>query len=835
MDIDDESPRRSLARRLLRGAVVALLLVCALLALAVVWLRSNSAADLGRRIAIEQLSKLVGEDVHLTSIEVLDLLPPRVEVRGLSVHSTSPERMGLPLLLVDRLAVTLGGDPDLERRVIPLDDVSVHRPRARVSLETGRLRDFSGIVELLEKKPEDPNEPTKKPVRVDVRRVEVDDLGARLSVEPPGLGAAVSGVWLDFDQSLATATTDGRATARRTAPGSLRVDDIEVVIGEIRERASLERGSFDVEDGLLTFNDYGLALRTGRVDLSGQLPIGPPRPSGPGYRLDAKADIDLSAVHDAWPKLPELAGIANLRVGVQGRGAHPEIDYDLTATDVQALVHGPRKDLLFKLGDLSLRGYYLEDLLKVTRSSVRWAGGRVGVEVALVLRKDMPFDAKLDIDGLDLARILDGVTVPGSWVQMMMTGSIEMEGRIKDPQRGLWGSGSARIAARDLIVRDGAWDAPVEHSTMLHVPRADIVSGVTLDAAGVHLVGGQVKGPHGSDLAVDTDFIFARPMGLRVHAAGPLLDMRDLQDSIVGLNVQGKGGIEVDIEGPSNDLDIVGRLELEDFVFLKWPFGRVQGDVHWHARKDLEFTRLLGQRGESAFESEVRVLFADVSRGGTREQLEIDVVTSVPDGHARAEDLLPIFFGDAIGLKGRGFGEAHLYGPPGALNGEGYVRVSDAEYLWERFETVDMDVVLRDGDLFITEGWARKPSGASVFARGAIGREGEVDVAFQIADMGAEELEPVRAAGWPLTGRLSGAAVLSGDLSNTWVDGRLRLVGAKWGKEELGDSDIRLAVQNHVATASADALDGRLNGFAELTLQGIWPYTFSVKTNGDLS
>lgn len=833
LDIDNERPERRFGRSLLRALLVASVLFVLFVTVALLWARSPAAAEQARRIAVEQLSSLTGEDVFIEEISLLDFVPPRVEVRGLAVHSTSGERAGLPLLHVGRLDVRLGSDLDLKERVVPIEQITLARPRARVALKQGQPRDFVALVELLKSGGDDSASP-KKPVRVDVRRVEIDDAGARVSLEPLGLGTAVSGIWLDFDQSPAIADQSGRNTARRSAPGSLRIDDIEVVIGEIRERATLERGSFDVEDGLLTFSDYGLDLRTGRVDLSGQLPVGPPRPSGPGYRLDARAEIELAAVHEAWPKLPELKGEANLRVGVQGKGAHPEIDYDLTATDVEALVHGPRKELKFKLGDLSLRGYFLEDLLKITRSSLVWAGGRIGVEAALTLRDDLPFEATLDIGGLDLARVLDGVTVPGSWVQMMMTGAVTMQGRLKDPVRGLWGKGSARVAARDLIVRDGAWDSPSEHNVMLHVPKANITAGVTLDKAGVHLVGGRIVGPHGTDLAVDTDFIFARPMGLRVHAAGPAFDARDLQDTVVGLNMQGYGGIEVDISGPSNDLDILGLLELDNFVFLDWPFGRVQGEVHWHARKDLEFTRLRSQRGESAFESEVRVLFADVSRGGSRERLEIDLVTSVPEGHARAEDLLPIFFGDAIKLTGRVAGDAHLWGPPGALNGEGRVRVEDAAYLWETFDSVEMQVAMREGDLFITEGWARKESGASVFARGSIGRDGEVDVAFQIPDMGVDELEPVIAAEYPLSGRLSGAVVLSGDLKNTWVDGRLRLMNAKWAGAELGDSDIRLAVRDHVASATGTLLDGGLTAAAELTFEGIWPYTFAIETTETL-
>ena len=823
-----EPPSR--ARRLLRGLLVLALLSAVVVAGVVTWLRSDAAADLARRIANAELSRLVGEDVFIEDIELAQVLPPRAIVRGLTVHSASEETAGLPLLRVERVEVLLGRDLDLAERLIPLDEVVVTRPRARVALDKGQPRDFADLVEKLKKTDGADDGPPKKPVRVDVRRVEVDDAGARVSLLPPGLGVAVGGIWLEFDRSLAEPSDGTRAAGRQAAPGSLRVDSIEVVIGELRERATLERGSFDVDDGLLTFDDYGLDLRTGLVALSGQVPIGPPRPSGPGYRLDADADIDLSVLHDAWPKLPEITGTADLRVGVQGKGPHPEMDFDLVAQGVEMLVHAPKQDLEFKLGDLSLRGYFLEDLLKVTRSSVQWGGGRIGVEAALTLQDDLPFDATLDVAGLDLAKVLDGVTVPGSWVQMGMTGTISLAGRIKDPARGLWGDGSADLQVRDLIVRDGAWDAPVEHDTMLHVPRARVRTRITLDDVGVHLIGGRVTGPAGSDLAVNTDFIFARPMGLDIRVAGTSFDTTDLKDTIVGLHTEGRGTIEVDIAGPSNALDIDGHLELDQFVFLDWPFGRVQGDVHWSAREDLEFTRLLGQRGESSFESEVRVLFADVSRGGERERLEIDLVASVPQGHARAEDLLPIFFGDAIGLTGDAWGEARLWGPPSALNGEGRVHVDDAAYLWERFATLDMDVRLQDGDLFIQEGWARKPSGSALFARGSIGRQGGVDVAFTLPAMDASELEPIRAAGAPLRGTVSGAAVLSGDLKNTWVDGRIELADATWAGYDLGDSEVLLTVQDHVARASGRMLDDLVSAYAEMTLQGIWPYTFNVAT-----
>ncbi len=827
---DEQRPNRRRWPRLL--LLVFVVFSAALIGLAL-WVRSPAAAQMARRIAIIEGSRVLGEDLFVRELEILSVRPLRLALGGVSVHSRQPDRAGLPLVRVDRLEVGLGSLWSLRDRLVLIDELVVERPRTRVALETGQIRDFAALIALL-KKPK-PAGKTGPRWRVDLRRVTVSDAGARVTATPPGIGIAVAGLQLDFDRMIVQPTDGRRATERVPSPGSLRIADIEVVLGELREHATLERGSFNVEDGLLTFQDYGLDLRTGRVALSGQVPVGPPRPSSPGYRVDAQADIDLSVIHDAWPKLPELQGAANLRVGVQGKGLRPEVDFDLTAGGVEVLVHGPKKELLFKLGDLSLRGYYLEDLLKITRSSLVWAGGRIGVDAALTLRKDLPFDATLQVAGLDLARVLDGVTVPGSWVQMIMDGTITVAGSVADPDRGFWADGRGDIACTNLVVRDRAWDVAGPFTEMLLVPRSRVNTRITVDGVGVHLVGGRITGPNGSDLKVDTDFIFARPLKLRVKVAGTRFDARDLNTTVAGLHVEGHGGVEVLVQGPTNDLDISGALELEDFVFLQWPFGSVQGDVHWHVREDLEFSRLRGQRGNSAFESEVRVQFADAFRGGTRERLEVDIVAVIPEGHAQAEDLLPIFFGSAVDLRGPAWGRAHLHGPPSRLNGDGVVHAERPEYLWERFRSLDMAVQMKDGDLYITEGWARKESGLALFARGSIGRDGEVDVAFHLPEMGAEELAPVIDAGWPLTGRVSGVAILSGDLKNTWVDGRLRLRNGAWGAERLGDTDVTVRVQDHVATAEGTLLAGALRLGAEMTLEGIWPYSFGIRTVKDVS
>ena len=169
---------------------------------------------------------------------------------------------------------------------------------------------------------------------------------------------------------------------------------------------------------------------------------------------------------------------------------------------------------------------------------------------------------------------------------------------------------------------------------------------------------------------------------------GSRFDAADIKNTIAGAHFEGRGGIEGRIKGQAPNISISGRLEFEEFQFGAWPFGRVGGDMHWYSRQDLEFTNLRGQRGGSDYEAELRLMFADVRRGGSREKMEIDLQAQVPKGHGRAEDLLPIFFGDAVALSGSVWGEAQLSGRPGALNGYGVASGEDLSYVWEEFTTL---------------------------------------------------------------------------------------------------------------------------------------------------
>jgi len=347
----------------------------------------------------------------------------------------------------------------------------------------------------------------------------------------------------------------------------------------------------------------------------------------------------------------------------------------------------------------------------------------------------------------------------------------------------------------------------------------------------------------GSSVRVNADLLFTAPLGLDIEFQAERFDTADIKNSVAGLHIEGNGGVEARITGHTLDIDLRGSVELQELVLGKWPFGRASGDVHWGSGEDLAFTGLRGQRGGSDYEAEVRLMLPDLRRGGQRERMEMSIEAQVPRGHGRAEDLLPIFFGDAVALSGSVWGEASLSGHSSSLSGWGVAGGEELDYLWEEFAALDLRAQVRDGSLTLEEGWLRKPSGSSLFARGTISADSEIDIELRLPQMGLDELAPVqkafalsraRAGEMPesalalLAGGLSGNAVLTGSLDNIAVEGALQLQDTIYRGSELGDSMLEFAIAEHQLTASGTLLGEQVVAGAEMQLQGIWPYRFTI-------
>jgi hypothetical protein len=815
--------------------------LAALAFLAASYLGSDDAARRAREFAVAAASEILGEDVEIREVRLASLWPPAVELLEVSIHSRDPEREGLPLAAIDRVEVVVGDDLDLRARFVPLEAITVLRPRARIALIGGKLRDYQALQRLLA----EPRPAPSKPVRVHLELVDVIDAAVRTSVDPLGLGIATSGIDLAFVRD-----------ARGDGSGRLGVETIEVVLGVLRERAVLRPGNFTIQDGIVRLSDYELDLRSGVVALAGEVHLPAKEGAAAGrpfrYSMSAEADISLSALREAFPRGPNITGDAEVRVSASGEGASPTVAFDVQTHDVR--IQGKDRLILkpgfeptrwFLLGDASLRGTLAGDTLTITRSSLAYGGGEIGLEATLVLRDELPWHADFDLRDVHLEEILAANSLVHAWVQMGIRGTASMSGRIKG---GFEGRGQADFDFTDLIVWDKGWDRTEPKKKMLHVPRGTIRSGLYASTKRFVLEPATIRGPSGTVLTNRTEFGFTtKPITLDVKVFGTEFYTADLGDEVAGQHVEGRGGLQAHVRGLTNDLDISGSLEWDDFVFRDWAFGTVTGDFHWHARKDLEFTSMRGRRGETNFEAEARVLFADKRWGGERERIEIVLEAVVPDGHGRFEDILPIFFGDRVTIRGEGGGQVRVSGPPRALNGWGSATGRDLTWLGEEFATADIVAHVRDGRLTIDELWARKESGNGVFARGSIEKGGIVDVEFRLPDIGIEELSSIRrlfpvtdrmlqraqARGVAppdavLTGRLHGDVVLGGTFEDLRLRGHLTTEDTRYRGETIGDTSLDVGISDRVVTAELRLLDGRVRGSADMKLDGIWPYHYRL-------
>lgn len=794
-------------------------------------LRSGTFAEPARRAVGQIGSQLLGADLYVERIDVTQVLPPQLRVRGLTLHAAQGPFAGLPLVRVDALDVDLASLPDLRRRVVAISAVRLVRPAARVALVEGRLRDFGDLIDRLK-----PAEPPKNPVQVQLADLRVEGASTRVSVLPKAAEGAADRLREPLGLRVAGLDLALTQDAQGDGEGQLSAELLELVVGEFREQGRLEQGGFTIDAGVVEIDHRSLYLTTGRVDVEGFVRL--PSPPGQGsarplaYSIEARADLDLDRLQHAWPKLPPILGELGAALTITGEGADPKIAFAIEGEDVavQAWAKRKQKWQTFHAGTFTLLGRFEgSGVLLDPGSVVQYGGGTVHVTGSLGLGGQLPYSVEAHLRGVSLERILAAVTIPGSFCAFNADGEAWIDGTLKG---GIRGAGHASVDVQDLVVTAGPWNSPSVPRRMLHVPVAHVESDISLSRRSLLLAPSVVSGPN-SRLDVSTEFLFGAPLGLDIRVSAGELDLDDLSNEVAGQPLQGHGIVEqVSIAGLANDLEIKGSLELDDFVLRGWPFGRVDGDAHWRARGDLEFLGLRGSRGETDFDAEVRVLFANTRHGGTREGVELAVEAVVPEGHGRAEDLLPIFFGDSINATGKAWGRALLSGPPSALQGRGEIHGADLRYLWEDFESLDLLAEVVDGNLVVEEAFVRKSADEVLFARGTIGRE-RLDVEFRLPGMQLRSIRPIRDGlsgdgEAPLTGLVSGSAVLGGTLRDLSLRGRVGVHQLTWRGEPLGDGDVRVGIANGQLRAEGSLLDRRMDLLAEAELRGLFPYRFGV-------
>ncbi len=750
-------------------------------------LQSDLFAQRLRTLVIERGSQALGEDLHVQAVD-LRLWPLTLVLTGVQVHSRDPLRPGQEILRVDALRVA--GIRLRGLRTVHLDRVQLEQPVLRLRVGNGELRDFPGL-----RRAGGGGEPR---FEVFLSALELADGSVSLSVDRPDLSLRMDGIQVRFASSAADESA-----------ATLEVADARVRIGGVEEQVVVESGTLVRRGDRLALERYRFVGQSADLTLDGELELSPTDASGAivgnlRYDLDAVSSVELGEFSSRNPDVAPMEGRIDLHAVVRGTDGDVVVDGDLELTGGRVGKH--------VIGDADARVRYHDRLVEVERLWSGFGGGEITGSGAAVLGDVVTLSASLDLQQLQFAEVFEDLGMPPPWVMLEIDGHVEMEGTLDGGPRLI---ADVDLPCRDLRVYGGSWRERQGTEPVLALDGGTVEGTVHVLSDRTLLRDARVR-TGASDLDLDVDFVYHKPLILDMRIDGRTLSLDEMQ-TISGVPFAGRGPATVHIHGLSKDLTIEGHAEVADFGMYGYALGRAAADVHWRARQDLVFSNVHAERGETAYVGDARLMFGKPFR--FRAALDFD------DG--RVEDVVGIFT-DVIDARGRFDGHIEVEGPVRELNGEAWVRGRDVWLLSERFTAVDTQVTLRDGRFTFRNAYLRKGRGG-IYGRGYLDTHGPIDMELFTYAMDLDQVDLVRGWDLPLSADLDADVHLWGTVRKPYLHGQLSLSGSRYARASLGDSRADVTLREGVLRMEGSLLgrpSNRVSG--RLDLGGSGDYDVDV-------
>ena len=281
---------------------------------------------------------------------------------------------------------------------------------------------------------------------------------------------------------------------------------------------------------------------------------------------------------------------------------------------------------------------------------------------------------------------------------------------------------------------------------------------------------------------------------------------------------------------------LTGRLDHPTFT------GHIKGDqaqygaLYWdelesdltYSEDQLHLIRGCARRGRSSAELELA--------------LELDNWNFSPDGNwsfdvslsgADTDDLQKVF-GTSYPAHGLLNGEFHGKGTRAAPEFSGLFDLSDVTAGSWRFDRARGELLMRDGNVRISNAEVHLPARAAGAPAGLLtgnldyhSNTGEVSFDFTGAAIPLESIERIQTGRLPVAGELNLQVRGQGPLRAPELHATLRLIDLKLGGDVVGSFDGKVDSDGHHLTATIDSAmaAGRLSGKMDLTLEGDYPVT----------
>ncbi len=757
--------RRWLQRTVVTGAVI--------VAGALVAVRSDAflswAAD-----ALEALiERQTGESVVIGGL-VIKPLQGVVVLNGLVIsdNSTDPQRAGSTIAAVDRLVarISLRGGPSLYQ-------LDVFRPVVRLHIDDDGLREFrsapSGGAPL---------------ERFPWTGLLVHD--GELSVEGPG-DASVSASGLDLahwgeraDLSIDTLSIGARGISQQAT--AVQLTSVHLTTQQV-QIPSLD----------LQFTDLRLQGSAG-VEAGG------------GLTGDLQLDTSLDLLDPALPGNLSLAGAVEVDVELGGAVDSPSLVGALVLRD--GMIIRADLDRRFPLGQQLTAGWSLADRqLTIAPLITSWGGGLVEISGAIDLHS-LGVQLSVSGEGLSLAQTaIDLNTAQTPWVAMLADLEIQAAGTL----RPLRLAGSADIAATDLRIASGPIQAPGSE-TILALPRLVASTQVSIQDKVLALGIRSLRTPRSAGEG-EARFSLGGG-GMSVDLAFAPLDLQELRP-LAGLELEGRGPVQVRIAGPYSHLTVDAHAALQDFAMLGLPLAdELQGDILAPDLQHLRFPDFSARRGESAYAGQLEVdLAADT--------IDLQVLLST----SRLSDLVGVVV-DIPGMEADVEGVMSLSGPPDALDGEIQLSFSQIDLFGERFAEGEATAWMDAGRFTLERMDLRRPRPGGVenlHARGSVGAGWATNIEIVAGGARLEHLDHITQQ-LPLQGQLLLDATIGGTLMQPEPRGRLALRQTWLADRQLDDTTLHFSTTDGVMSIEGGVAGAGMTVDGSLELWEEQRYSFSA-------
>ncbi len=576
------------------------------------WATSESGSSFISSRVRQAIQRQTGAEVSFRDIDI-ELFPPRLALR--EIVAEGPEgrvscKVSEAELAPDPLSLFAGE--------LVIDELYLGSPRCRVRLDG---EDASAIRERLEDaEPGDEGHLDLSVIpefevfalsdgRLDVEIDDAEGIG-RIDAEITGLGLDVTGTPPGMEIRGLVEAIDGSWKRGK--------DSVEETLRSLKFRAAVCPDSIDVRHLLADVAGADLRLRDGHVPF-------PLWPRGPDV-ADFAIEVPLPLLERLPLELPEMSGTAGFQgqvslrrgdddeVGVTGRGRvelQDAVIDELRLGDLEGLVSlGPRG-------------------VAFSETDLHTADGRLRLEGNVELDEKLTARLDANLHEIELGRLLESLTVPGSYVTQRMNGTANLRGTLS-PMRL---DGRIDVDVTDHTTRDGPFRSG-RSEVVLHIPRGSVRGKVHIKERSFSASGLDVRLPR-SRVLVEMRFAYEMRRGWSLQASSDDLELGDI-GSIAGLPVSGHGPVNCRIRDPSyGDPRISGSVAFDDLVIGEYRLGHAASGVRFSGY-DLVLERIEAHTGSSLYNApELRITF------GGRDEMRLE--TRLMAERVAVQDLARIF------------------------------------------------------------------------------------------------------------------------------------------------------------------------------------------------